>query len=192
MKIALTEEQFENEFNVFWKNAETIGISTVFEDDFKDKMKIATCAINEETGCCYPGALLKHINLITALATRINKMISGTFSIDEKSIIKVCLLMHLSKMEMYVPNDNEWEIKNRGLLYKFAKLEGKLKFGERSILNAMNLGIKLSPEEFEAIKCLDTEKETNGKYFESILTTIVRQANELAYSIEKERYNKMV
>ena len=27
--------------------------------------------------------------------------------------------------------------------------------------------------------------------FKSILTTIVKQANELAYAIEKERYNKL-
>ena len=93
---------------------------------------------------------------------------------------------------MFEPNDNQWEIDKRGLNYKFAETEGKLKFGERSILNAMNRGITLSAEEFEAIRCLDKEnEEKGGKYFECFLATVVRQANELAYAIEKEKYKRI-
>ena len=92
---------------------------------------------------------------------------------------------------MYIENENEWEIKNRGLLFKFTKdLEGCLKGGERSALEALNNGIQLTPTEFEAIKALDDEDSTKNP-FKSILTTIVKQANELAYAIEKERYNKV-
>ena len=192
MKISINNEQFESEFLTFWDNLISCGIDKYFnKTEFKPQLKTATCALSEDTGCGYPGSLLVHINLITALAKRIAKMVSGTFSIDEKSLVKICLLMHLSKIEMYVPNDNQWEIERRGLNYKFAELDGKLKFGERSILNATNKGIKLNAEEFEAIKCLDNEKEGISKYGDSILTTIVRQANELAYAIEKEKYNKI-
>ena len=94
---------------------------------------------------------------------------------------------------MYEPNDNQWEIDKRGMLYKFAELDGCLKFGERSALMALNMGIKLSPIEFEAICSLDKEGEEakNRKYVVNILSTIVKQANELAYAIEKERFNKL-
>jgi hypothetical protein len=51
--------------------------------------------------------------------------------------------------------------------------------------------VKLSPIEFETITCLDDDVETSKKAFQSIYTTVVRQANELAYAIEKERYNKI-
>lgn len=99
--------------------------------------------------------------------------------------------MHLSKRFMYVENENEWEIKNRGLLFKFAKgLEGCLKGGERSALEALNNGVKLTPTEYEAIKSLDDEDNSKNP-FKSILTTVIRQANELAYAVEKERYNKI-
>ena len=54
----------------------------------------------------------------------------------------------------------------------------------------MNNGVIITPTEFEAIKSLD-EVETNNNMYKSIYTTIVRQANELAYAIEKERYNKI-
>ena len=191
MKTGISKENFEIEFTKFWNEIVSCGLDNYYRKEyFYEKLGTATCALNEETGCAYPGALLVHINLITALAKRIAKMISGTFKINEQSLTKVYLLMHLSKIDMYVPNDNQWEIEKRGLNYKFAELAGKLKFGERSILYAMNNGVILDAEEFEAIKCLDTEKENGGKYFESIMTTIVRQANELAYAIEKEKYNK--
>jgi hypothetical protein len=121
-------------------------------------------------------------------------MVAGTFpDISKAQLVKVCLLQHLSKIEMYEKNDNQWEIEKRGMLYKFAETEGCLKFGERSALSALNLGVKLSPVEFEAICALDKEGEEakNRKYVISILSTIVRQANELAYTIERERYNKL-
>lgn len=195
MKIAINSENLEKEFTTFWNGMQFCGLSNYYNNEdievLQKQLFSATCALNEDTGCSYPGSLLVHINLATALAQRIAKMISGTFSIDDESLVKVCLLMHLSKIEMYIPNDNQWEIEKRGLNYKFAELSGKLKFGERSILNAMNKGIKLTAEEFEAIKCLDNEKEGNSKYGDCIMSTIVRQANELAYAIEKEKYNKL-
>ena len=192
MKKSLSKENFELEFNKFWEQVSLVGLQGYIHlEKAKNDLSIASCALNEETGCAYPGSLLVHINLVTALAKRIAKMVSGTFPIDENSLVKVCLLMHLSKIDMYIPNDNQWEIEKRGLNYKFAELDGKLKFGERSILNAMNMGINLTAEEFEAIKCLDNDGQTKGdKYFESIMTTIVRQANELAYAIEKEKYKR--
>ena len=57
----------------------------------------------------------------------------------------------------------------------------------------MNLGVRLSPVECEAICSLGKEGEEarNRKYVVDILTTIVRQANELAYAIERERLNKV-
>ena len=93
---------------------------------------------------------------------------------------------------MYVENENDWEIKNRGILFKFAKdVEGCLKGGERSALEALNNGVHLSPIEFEAINALDEDDNAKNP-FKSILTIIVKQANELAYAIEKERYNKLM
>ena len=94
---------------------------------------------------------------------------------------------------MYEANDNQWEIEKRGFIYKFAETEGCLKFGERSALYAMDAGIKLTPIEFEAICSLDKDGEEakNRKYMVDILSTIVRQANELAYAIERERFNKL-
>lgn len=194
--ITLTEENFNKEWATFWNNMQIAGISDNFnEDDLKSKLSEAAGALSIETGLAYPGALLVHINLFTNIAERLAKMVAGTFpGITKEQLVKVCCIQHLSKIEMYEKNDNQWEIEKRGFIYKFSETEGCLKFGERSALTALNAGIKLTPIEFEAICSLDKDGEDakNRKYIVNILSTIVRQANELAYAIERERLNKLV
>ena len=193
--ITLSAENFNKEWSTFWGNLESIGLGKYYDQDkMQNFMSKSAGALSVDTGLAYPGALLVHINLFTNIAERLAKMVCGTFpNITRETLLKVCLLQHLSKIEMYEPNDNQWEIEKRGMVYKFAETEGCLKFGERSALNALNLGVELTPTEFEAICCLDKDGEEakNRKYVVSILSTIVRQANELAYAIERERFNKL-
>ena len=184
------EKEFTNDWNSFWENMEKAELTSFYkEEGLKNVLMEAPGAIDEDSGTAYPGGLIRHIVLSTALAQRVAKMVANTFTIDEKSLLKVCLLLHLSKIGMYVKNDNDWEVKNRGKYYKFSDLSGRLKFGERSILQAMNRGIKLEPTEFEAMRCIDRKNEDNrvSELFDDILSIIVRQANELAYAIEKKK-----
>lgn len=193
--ITLTEEKFNDAWVTFWGNMRLANLADHYnEEGLKEELKHAAGALSIETGLAYPGALIVHINLFTNIAERLAKMVCGTFpGISKESLVKVCCLQHLSKTEMYEKNDNQWEIDKRGFIYKFAETEGCLKFGERSALNAMNNGVKLTPTEFEAICCLDHDGEDakNRKYVVNILSTIVRQANELAYAIEREKINKL-
>lgn len=193
--LTLSEENFNKQWVTFWGNMQAVNLAEHWdEEELKAQLKDAAGALSIDTGLAYPGALISHINLFTSIAERIAKMVCGTFpNVTKEQLLKVCLIQHLSKIEMYEKNDNQWEIEKRGFVYKFADLEGCLKFGERSALNAMNRGINLSPVEFEAICSLDKDGEDakNRKYVVDILTTIVRQANELAYAIERERFNKL-
>ena len=189
----LTQEQAYTEWVKFYTVFEKLGLSKNYDmEKLKNELLSSPCAVSEEMGTAYKGALLIHINMTMALAQRLAKMISGTFEFNEEILLKTIAIMHLSKRLVYVENDNDWEIKNRGLMFKFAKgVEGCLNGGERSALEALNNGVKLTPTEFEAITCLDEDVEASKKPFLSIYTTVVRQANELAYAIEKERYNKI-
>lgn len=191
--IILPEEQKNLEWAAFYENFEKVGLTKHYDMvKLKEELLSSPCAVTEDMGTAYKGALIVHINLVVALAKRISKMVSGTFQMDENSLIKVCMIMHLSKRLVYVENDNEWEIKNRGLNFKFKKgLEGCIKGGDRSALEALNNGVKITPLEFESITCLDEDIDSSKKNFLSMMTTIVRQSNELAYAVEKERYNKI-
>lgn len=194
------ENTFNQEWVDYWTTLVNIGVSECFSNDFftingnnlEDSLKITPASITEDTGLSYPGALLSHIRLSTMIAEKMAKMISGTFTIDINSLRKVCSLMHLSKIEMFEKNDNAWEIEKRGMNYKFSKLDGCLKAGERSILLCGNLGIHFTPIEFEAMKAMDKDSSEfdSAKYFMNIMTIIIRQANDLAYLIAKERYAK--
>ena len=190
--MTLSDEQKNLAWAQFYEIFETAGLASYYDmDKLRDELLSSPCAINEDAGTAYKGALIMHINMSCALAQRLAKMVSGTFQVDEASLLKICCIMHLSKRHIYEINDNEWEIKNRGLNFKFRKgLEGVLKGSDRSIIEAMNNGVNLTATEFEAIKSLD-EIDANNNMYKSIYTTIVRQANELAYAIEKERYNKI-
>lgn len=190
---ALSEEQFNIEWANFYKKFEEAGLIQYYDmDKLKHELSVAPCSINEEMGTAYKGALIVHINMTMALAEYISNKIRGTFPMDKNIIYKVCCIMHLSKRFLYVENDNTWEINNRGINFKFNKeLEGCLKSGDRSALEAMNLGVKLTPTELEAIKALDNEDD-NKNPFKSILAIVVRQANELGYALEKERYAKIM
>ena len=194
MKI-LTEKKFEVAWNNFWKRLSNIELDINFkEEELKEALRTASGALNDDTGISYPGGLITHINITLALADKIYETISSApfnvLNIDKNSLDKVLLLMHLSKIEMYKVNDNAWEVEKRGLNYKFNdELKGRLKFGERSILVCMDAQISLTEEEFEAIRSIDRKSEGTGSdMYESNLSLIVRQVNELAYAFERERY----
>jgi hypothetical protein len=191
--MTLSQEQANLEWVKFHGIFTELGLDSFYDiEKLKEELLNSPCSINEDMGTAYRGALLIHINMVMALAQRTAKSISGTFNIDNNILLKVCCIMHLSKRFMYVENDNEWEVKNRGLNFKFRKdLEGCLKGGERSALEALNNGVNLTPIEFEAIKALDMS-ETDSTAFKSIMTIVIKQANELGYAIEKEKYNKIV
>ena len=194
MKI-LTEKKFEVAWNNFWKRLTNIELNINFkEEELKEALRTASGALNDDTGISYPGGLITHINITLALADKIYETISSApfnvLNIDKNSLDKVLLLMHLSKIEMYKVNDNAWEVEKRGLNYNFNdELKGRLKFGERSILVCMDAQIPLTEEEFEAIRSIDRKSEGTGSdMYESNLSLIVRQVNELAYAFERERY----
>lgn len=186
----ISEEQANVEWTKFYGKFEELGLSEYYDmDKLHDEMVVSPCTTNEESGTAYKGALLMHIILVMGLSQRIAKMISGTFQVDERSLMKVCMIMHLSKRFMFEESTNDWDIK-RGYPFKFKELGGVMSTGERSILEAMNNGVKLTQDEYEAIKALD-DNDNSKKPFQGIMATIVRQANDLAYAIEKERYKKL-
>ena len=118
--MTLSQEQANTAWVQFYTVFDRLGLSKHYDiDKLKSELLSSPCAITEDMGTAYKGALLMHINMVMALAQRMTKMISGTFQIDEESLLKVCCIMHLSKRHMYVENENEWEIKNRGIYYKF-------------------------------------------------------------------------
>ena len=146
---SISTEQANIEWAKFATKFEEVGLAEHYDmDKLKDEILASPCTTNEESGNAYAGALLIHINMVMGIAQRIAKMISGTFQIDENSLIKVCMLMHLGKRFMFEPTDSEWEAK-RGYPFRFKNSEYALKSSDLSIIEAGNNGVHLLPEEYE-------------------------------------------
>lgn len=144
-----------------------------------------------DSGSAFEGGYVKNVIKLVKIAVQINDVLPEGIQADKNSIYKVCLLSQIAKVVMLSENENNWEVVNRGMVYKYNDLEGALRTGERSILLTMNAGIKFTDEEFEAMGILDRnpEEDSYKKYFASPLSTVVRQAVELLTLINKKSAN---
>ena len=89
---------------------------------------------------------------------------------------------------MYTKNDNEWEVEKRGIYYKFNELGASLRCGERSLLLSMTAGVKFTDEEYEAMCVVDKVNEGDNavRWYGTVLSMLIRQANEIVTLIEKK------
>lgn len=152
---------------------------------FGDKLLNATYTISNDYGNAYDGSFL-HILLRTLIPTAlgINELLPENVRPQKETLIKVLLVHQLAKALIHVPNDNKWEIEKRNMLYKYAENKPAIKTGLYSLMLAMELGIKLTPEEAEAVTINDRSLEdSQSRWHSSVLSTVVRQANELTYTI---------
>lgn len=148
-------------------------------NNYGDLIKNASLGMNTSSGTAYKGSMINVVlRKICKYAININDMLPENVKIDKKKILKICLLQHISKAVMYneLPKENY-----RGDKYEFNNtLSGTLKSGERSALMCLQNGISLEDDEFDAMRVLD--KDEDKSYYNSLLGTIVKSANVLAFS----------
>lgn len=153
-----------------------------------EKVANATYANSKDSGAAYNGAFIKNIIRLTKVANELNKVFPEEIRADVNSINKVCMLSQIAKVLMFKENDNNYEIINRGILYKFESLDGALRTGERSTLIACNAGVKFTEIEYEAMQAIDklSEQDNYTKYFSSPLSLVIRQAHEIVNMANKQ------
>ena len=180
----ITDELKNKNYSLYLDKLRGLGVNTeAIEAQIQNQLINATYACSNENGVAYDGSLL-HIVLrtLTPYAIKINSSLPANIQVEQNSIVKVCLLSHLSKCQMFIPNDNEWEKDKRGIMYKYAPYSSALKMGARSIILAQSLGINFTQEEFEAMMIIDKDDtDIQSKFHSSPLALIVKQANELTF-----------
>ena len=139
-------------YELFLKKLNQLGIDTAkLAEEYGEKLADASFSINSENGLAYDGSLIEVILYkLTPYAIRLNELFPEAIRADKASLIKVCLLHQIAKAVRLVTNDNEWEIKNRGLLYKYVQGQPSIRTGLHSLVIANNCGITFTPEEAEA------------------------------------------
>jgi hypothetical protein len=172
--MAISSELIEKNYSLFIFKLQKLGINTTqLELKLGDKLKYATFNITNGG----VGTLLHTImRTLTPNALKIAELNAPEgFTINNETLIKVCLLSHISKAEMFRPKENNPS------QYEYAPYPYPMKMGLRSIALCEECDIKLTAEEIEAMTILDRETEDQAKFFASPLAQIVKIANELTF-----------
>ncbi len=170
-------------YELYLKKLNQIGIDTEkLADEIGDKLADATFSINSDN-LAYDGALINTVLYkLTPYAIKLNELYPAEIQVDKTSLVKVCLLHHIAKAIRLMPNDNEWEIKNRGLIYKYTPNQPSIRTGLHSLVIAQNCGIQFTAEEAEAMTVNDRDlTDDQARWHSSLMASIIRQANEMVY-----------
>ena len=154
-----------------------------------DAVMNATYANTDNTGLAYDGSFTETIIALTVYAIKINNLLPEEKQVSKESIAKVALLSQIGKVLLFKPQTNDWRRKNLGENYTYAELDGAIRVGERSILIAMNSGVKFTEFEFEAMRIMDKQNENAdnySKYFSGALSMVIKQANEMIDIINRK------
>jgi hypothetical protein len=170
-------------------------------NDIGEKIKNAPFTLNENMGGAYQGAMIDVVlNHLCKIAIHINENAFKGFDenktqhinlfVNKNMLMRVLLLQHISKAEMFMTQTQQWKAKN-GQFYEFSDtLNTKLKTGERSLFMCQKYGIELSEEEFEAM-CIIDKTEENGDIYSNSLSMLIKFVNKLtAIDIRNKQIKK--
>lgn len=171
-------------YELFLKKLNQLGIDTTkLNEEYGELLTYATFSVNSDNGLAYEGALINTLLYkLTPYAVKINDLFPTEIQVDKNSLVKVCLLHQIAKAIRLEKNDNDWEIKNRGMIYKYAANQPSIRTGLHSLIIATNCGIQFTAEEAEAMTINDRDlSDDQARWHASIMASIVRQANEMVY-----------
>lgn len=184
----LTIEKINSNFVAYTKRLEKYGVySEEMMNDMGDLIKDASFGMQEESGAAYQGSMIDVVlNTLCKIGYEINeKCFGGTDKVEHPlmkvnldMLMRVLLLQHIAKCEMFVPQREQYWIR-KGKLYEFNdKLDiTGMKLGERSLYLCQKYGIKLNEVEYDAMKSIDKTDDDKSLFFISPLAAIVRAAN---------------
>jgi len=185
--IELKDKILKNKQTFLEKNELYDILSKELLDYLGEDLLTAPASTMKSLHNAFPGGLIDHVLKTTKYAIGINKLLPNNISVDAQSIVKVCFLHQIGKTFLYKWCESEWHRNNQGKMYDFNEELISMKVGERSVYYAMKYGIKLSEEEYQSIVNYDKpEDDKQSKWYGSTLSTILKQANELAIIEEKE------
>lgn len=178
----INTELKEQNYALFIKKLNQVGVNTdALVARLGDKLLNATYGLDVKSNVAYDGSLINVIlRTMTPIALKLNELLDENVRVEKDSLIKVCLLYQISKAEMFIPNDNDWEVEKRGLVYKYAENKLALKMCMKSLILCQECGITFTAEEIEALTILDRDSDdAQAKFFASPFATIIKSATEI-------------
>ena len=111
----------EKNYEIFLKKLNQFGIDTeILNNRYGELIRDASFTLSNDNGMAYEGSLVDIVlKVLTGYAVRINELLPKEKQVDKSSLVKVCLLHHISKAVRIIKNDNAWEIEKKNLIYKY-------------------------------------------------------------------------
>lgn len=201
MKDSMDEAKLNANYLKYLQRLERYGCySERMVDEIGEKIKRAPFAMSDPMRGAYEGGMVDIVlNRLCLMAYDINEKAFGGPDPDNPQhprlqanlsmLMRVLLLQHIGKAEMFVTNPDEWKLK-KGYLYAFnEELSANLKLGERSLCICQRYGISVTDEEFEAIRSIDRDWEENHIIMASPLCVLTKMVNTLT-GLELKNYPK--
>lgn len=180
----MTEEKRIINFELYIKKLNQIGVNTdLLVEKYGEQLKNATFTNTNDFGNAYNGSFIEiTLKVLTSYAVKLNELLPIEQKVDKSTLVKICLLHQIAKCVRLIPNDNQWEIEKRGMVYKYKEDLPAIRTGMHSVSMCYECGIPLTTEEIEAMTINDRDlSDDQARWHASVMATLVRQANELTY-----------
>ena len=164
-------------------------------NEIGEQLKDCSFSMNDDSGSAYQGSMIDIVlNHLGSVAYNINEVVFGptgkfnSMRVNPDMLMRVLLLQHIAKAEMFVNTRDTWKVK-KGMLYEFnTNLKASLKLGERSLYLCQKYGIELAEEEYEAIRIIDKSEDDKIVFYINPLCSIVKMANQFVAVEMRQKY----
>lgn len=164
-------------------------------NEIGEQLKDCSFSMNDDSGSAYQGSMIDIVlNHLCSVAYNINEVVFGptgkfnSMRVNPDMLMRVLLLQHIAKAEMFVNTRDTWKVK-KGMLYEFnTNLKASLKLGERSLYLCQKYGIELAEEEYEAIRIIDKSEDDKIIFYINPLCSIVKMANQFVAVEMRQKY----
>jgi hypothetical protein len=182
--MSLTQEKIVANTKKYFETATNNGFMTEELMSFLGENFIkAPASTMESLHNSFEGGLVDHLLRVAFYAIRFNNSLPDDKKVDQKSLLKVCLLHQIGKTNLYVDGP-EWAKKN-GKYYDFNNTLVSMRVSERSIYYATSNGVTFSEQEYAAILMSDKTDDKQAEYHNSILGELLKMSNIFAIKHEK-------
>tara|TARA_R110000803_G_scaffold209470_1_gene279142 strand:- start:1466 stop:2263 length:798 start_codon:yes stop_codon:yes gene_type:complete len=177
-------------------------------DVLKERMMFSPASSKDWFNNAFPGGYLDHILRVNKIANQLHKLYAfhnanaETYTDEELNFIS--LFGQLGKLgdwnnEYFIKNDSDWHVKNLGMVYKFNHEVPAMKIYDRTIFLLQDAGIKLSHNEYLAIRAQEGLFDESNKFyfysgqketkFRTHLPLLIHQAIQTAQEIEYQTWS---
>ena len=177
-------------------------------DHFEERMMFAPASGKEHYHNCHAGGYVEHVLHVTKCAKQLLKLWSGNganINFTEEELVFAAVHHDLGKIgdlaeDYYVPQDNDWWIKNRGEYYKHNPNLQFMTVTDRALFLLQHYGVQMTENEYLGLKLTDgLYEEANKSYYigyspdRSLRTNIayiLHQADMMATHIEYDEWKR--